>query len=228
MQVCCRRLLPVFGIRCKISGDLPRGGLLVSNHLSYLDILVFGALCPSVFVAKREVKSWPVFGWLAILAGTVFLDRNRRSAVAQANAEITDALKAEQIVMLFPEGTSSDGSTVLPFKSSLLESAINLEQPITPACIHYSLSDGDPAEEVCYWKDMTFVPHLINLLTKSSIDVCVVVQQTARPHVNRKAMAQNLHSLVVRLHSQLVKTRACRMLSHKDSFCVRTPLSSFE
>jgi len=220
LQICCRRLLPVVGIRCGVAGKLPASGLLVSNHLSYVDILVFGAICPSVFVAKREVKSWPVFGWLAILAGTLFVDRNRCSAVIQTNHEIAEVLNANQVVVIFPEGTSSDGSTVLPFKSSLLEPAVNLDQPVTTACLHYVLLDGDVAEEVCYWKDMTFVPHLINLLSKNGIVASILVEQGERRPVDRKALAMTLHSSVSAMHRLTIQesSRASYVGAGQSSF----------
>jgi 1-acyl-sn-glycerol-3-phosphate acyltransferase len=109
--------------------------LLVANHLSYLDIVLLSSLTPCVFVAKNEVKDWPVFGWFARLAGTVFVDRNDRRDAARANELIRSALREGALVVLFPEGTSSNGSTVLPFKSSLLQAAIGERVPFTGAAL---------------------------------------------------------------------------------------------
>src|SRR5262249_30184575 len=88
LQRTCRRLLRVFNLSLKISGPIPARGLLVSNHLSYLDIVALGAISPSIFVAKQEVRNWPIFGWFARMAGTIFVCRERRSDVAHATAEI--------------------------------------------------------------------------------------------------------------------------------------------
>src|SRR5207249_11430411 len=150
-------------------GNIPSSGLLVSNHLSYLDVLVLAALSPCTFVAKREVKHWPVFGWFARLAGTVFVQRERPAQAAIAAGEIEAPLRTGVLVVLFPEGTSSGGDTILPFKSSLLEPAVQRTCPITAGLIQYELAEGDAREEVCYWRDMTMVPHLLNLLSKRSI-----------------------------------------------------------
>ncbi len=178
-------------------GELPVSGLLVSNHLSYVDILLLSALTPCAFVAKREVKGWPIFGWFATLAGTVFVDRGRRSQVAAAAKEITTSLDTGIPLVLFPEGTSTGGDVVLPFKSSLLEPISQANHCVTASLIQYELSDGDPSEEICYWKDMTLLPHLLNLLGKQSVraEVCFVpFRQTV---TNRKELAQRLHATVL-------------------------------
>ena len=121
LQQSCRRALRVFNIEVETQGPIPTSGLLVCNHLSYLDILVLGALAPAAFVAKREVRFWPILGLFATLAGTVFVDRRKRTRVGEANQKMENLLKTGVVTVLFPEGTSSDGSTVLPFKSALLD-----------------------------------------------------------------------------------------------------------
>src|SRR5882672_10787489 len=136
LNLCCRRHLKIFGYVGTISGEIPKSGLLVSNHLSYLDILVICANAPSVFVSKADVRRWPLFGWLAALAGTVSIERERRSHVGAVNQEIQSALDEGILVVIFPEGTSSDGETVRPFRSSLLEPALRGGHPIATACIH--------------------------------------------------------------------------------------------
>jgi 1-acyl-sn-glycerol-3-phosphate acyltransferase len=93
---------------------IPAGGLLVSNHLGYLDVLVLSAITPAVFVAKREIRNWPLVGLLASLAGTLFVDRERRVQVGRMNDDIQVTLAAGALVVLFAEGTSSNGQTVLP------------------------------------------------------------------------------------------------------------------
>src|SRR6266403_2862272 len=118
LQQASRRLLRIFHAQVRATGPIPKSGLLVSNHLSYLDIMVLCSLAPSIFVAKREVKHWPVFGWFARLGGTLFADRERRTQVGQLANAMRSVLNQGALVVLFPEGTSSDGQTVLPFKSS--------------------------------------------------------------------------------------------------------------
>ena len=131
----CRFACRVLGIRIRTHGSMPSSGLLVSNHLSYLDIVVLSSIRPCVFVAKRDVARWPLFGWLAHAAGTIFVDRERRFSSPKVVNGIRDAIAGGSVVVLFPEGTSSDGSTVLPFKSALLESAVQLRSPIAAASI---------------------------------------------------------------------------------------------
>lgn len=155
----CRFACRVLGLRLTTKGQMPASGLLVCNHLSYLDIIALSSLRPCVFVAKHDVRGWPVFGWLARAAGTIFVERNRRLAAAKEVVKIFSAMESGLLVVLFPEGTSSDGARVLPFKSSLLQAAAASRCPIAAAGIDYDLRDGSVADEVCYWRDMTLVPH---------------------------------------------------------------------
>lgn len=198
MQYTTRRLLRIFRMQITVEGEIPRHGLLVSNHLGYVDILVLSSLTPAVFVAKHEVKSWPVFGWFARLAGTVFVNRERRAQTVEASRQIEKVLGGEVLVVLFPEGTSSDGNTVLPFKSSLLEPAVKQSVPITAGAINYHLDDGDARQDVCFWQDMTLVLHIINLLSKHSVRATV----RFAPQKNcgeRKELTRQLYQEVVRL-----------------------------
>jgi 1-acyl-sn-glycerol-3-phosphate acyltransferase len=199
LQHTSRRMLKIFRTDIRTFGTVPTAGLLVSNHLSYIDILVIATITPAVFVAKREVKSWPVFGWFAQLAGTLFVDREHRARVGQTTNEIQSALDQGALVVLFPEGTSSNGETVLPFKSSLLEPATRQTHSLFASLVQYQLDDGDVGEEVCYWKDMTLVPHLINLLSKRTIRASVRFTQLREGSTDRKELARQLHSEILRL-----------------------------
>lgn len=199
----CVRLLRVFHVDLRVTGPVPTSGLLVCNHLSYLDIVVLGATMPCVFVSKREVRSWPVFGWFASLAGTLFLRRDSRTAAAHTTREIGRVLDTGALVVLFPEGTTSDGREVLPFKSSLLEPATRQTHGLSAGFINYALPGGSVAEEVCYWRDMTLVPHLLNLLGKRRLEARLCLTELERPSADRKQLARQLHSEVVRLKEAL-------------------------
>jgi lyso-ornithine lipid O-acyltransferase len=199
LQRSSRRLLRVFNIETEFLGGIPSSGLLVCNHLSYLDILVLAALAPCVFVAKSEVRHWPVFGWFSKLAGTVFVHRGQRAQAAQAVDEIEAALRTGALVVLFPEGTSSGGESVLPFKSSLLEPAAHRSYPLTAGFLRYEIADGDVSEEVCYWKDMTLVPHLINLCSKRAVQASVHFHHLHEGNADRKQLARRLHAEVLRM-----------------------------
>jgi 1-acyl-sn-glycerol-3-phosphate acyltransferase len=199
LQKSSRRVLRVLRMQLHHTGAVPHRGLLVCNHLGYVDILVLASLTPAAFVSKHEVKSWPVFGWFARLAGTVFVHRERPTQTAEANEEIEAALQQDILVILFPEATSSDGKTILPFKSALLESAVRHPRSLTAGYLHYELEDGDAGEEVCYWKDMVLVPHLINLLSKRSVRGEVHFSEVHPTVRDRKHLARQLHAEVSRL-----------------------------
>jgi 1-acyl-sn-glycerol-3-phosphate acyltransferase len=199
LQHVSRRILGIFKTQIKTSGSIPKSGLLVSNHLSYVDILVIASITPAVFVAKHEVKGWPVFGFFARLAGTVFVDRARRTRVGQTTGEIETALNEGALVVLFPEGTSSNGETVLPFKSSLLEPAARQTHALFASHIQYQIDDGDVREEVCYWSDTTLFAHIINLLSKRTIKAEVRFTQLREGSTDRKELAKQLHSEILRL-----------------------------
>jgi lyso-ornithine lipid O-acyltransferase len=197
----CRFACRVLRIRIRTHGSMPSSGLLVSNHLSYLDIVVLSSIRPCVFVAKRDVGRWPLFGWLAHAAGTIFVDRERRFSSPKVVNGIRDAIAGGSVVVLFPEGTSSDGSTVLAFKSALLESAVQLRSPIAAASIEYALDDGSVAEEVCYWRDMTLVPHLLNLFCKREIGANYSFSPAKVRLGNRKEIAHELRDEIVSIRS---------------------------
>lgn len=199
LQQLCRRVLRIMKAEVKTHGPIPLKGLLVSNHLGYLDILVLSAVAPAVFIASNDVKRWPVLGWCAILAGTLFARPTKRSDVTRLNREVAHALDTGALVVLFPEGTSSDGSQILPFRSSLLEPVTRLKHPLSAAFIHYSLPDGDSGEDICYSANSTLVSHLVKLFSKSRIRAGVsFVRLEQGPH-DRKELARSLHSQVTRL-----------------------------
>jgi 1-acyl-sn-glycerol-3-phosphate acyltransferase len=198
LQRSSRRVLRIFKLRLETTGPAPTRGLLVANHLSYLDILVLAAVTPAVFVSKSDVKQWPVFGRLARLAGTLFIDRRRRSDVARLAAEMRRVLDSDLLLVLFPEGTSSNGQGVLPFKSALLQPVAGAQGPLSVAHLSYTLPDGDAGEEVCYWRDMTFAPHLLNLLTKRSVSARVRFAAVEHPAADRKELARQLRAEVER------------------------------
>src|SRR5262245_3069572 len=199
LQQGSNRVLRVFRVETEVAGKVPSSGLLVCNHLGYLDVLVLASLAPCVFVSKSEVKHWPVFGWFARLAGTVFVHRARRRETAQTVDQIEAVLHTGVLVVLFPEGTSSGGERVLPFKSSFFEPATRQGHTLTAGLIAYELVDGDASEEVCYWKDMTLVPHLVNLLSKRAISASVAFTELRHGSRNRKELARQLHSEVLGL-----------------------------
>lgn len=163
----CRALASLLGLDLRVAGRRPAGsaGIIVANHLGYLDIIALAADAPCAFVAKSEVRGWPVFGFCARAAGTLFIDRSSPADVVRVGAELEALAAAGVWVVVFPEGTSTDGETVLPFRSALLEPAIRNQLPLLAAGLSYSTPSGrSTAREVCWWGDMTLPAHLWNLL----------------------------------------------------------------
>lgn len=191
-----RRQLKVLGYSANVSGDIPKAGLLFSNHLSYLDVLAVSLVTPAVFVSKSEVRHWPLFGWFAVIAGTVFVERSRRLQVGEVNREVEAALTDGALVVIFPEGTSTNGQTILPFRTSLLEPAAQGNHDIHVGWIHYELEDGNAANEVCYWGDHTFLPHAWNMLGKKTIRATLRFAKFQRTTDDRKLLAVQLHEAV--------------------------------
>ena len=141
--------------------------MLVANHVSWLDIFGINAVLPVRFVAKSEVRRWPLIGWLCERAGTVFIRQARRHDTLRVNEAISAALAAGDVFAVFPEGTTTDGSAVIKFHSSLLEPALRARASMQPVALRYTRPDGSLCDEVSYagartlWdtvRDMTTVP----------------------------------------------------------------------
>jgi 1-acyl-sn-glycerol-3-phosphate acyltransferase len=199
LQRAARRHIRIYSCDYSSTGPIPKNGLLVSNHLSYLDILVIAAITPAVFVSKSEVRSMPVIGWLTALAGTIFIVRERRTHVGAVNQEIVSALADGVLVVVFPEGTSTNGEEVLPFRSPLLEPVTSGSHPIATGFLHYELEGGDARNEVCYWGDHTFFPHAVNLLSKKRVRAHMTFGTFQRTTDDRKELAKDLREAVLKL-----------------------------
>jgi lyso-ornithine lipid O-acyltransferase len=171
-----RGVARIFGMRLHCEGHEPHQPfLLVSNHLGYADVIAYAATVDGVFVAKSDLASWPVVGALCRSADVVFVDRSARRDVTRVNQAIEEALGRGEGVILFPEGTSTRGERVLPFKPSLLEVAARGRLGVRVAGIRYATAPPDePASEsVCWWGDMTFPGHFFALLGMRRIDAWI-------------------------------------------------------
>ena len=167
---------------------------LVTNHLSYTDIAALRAVVRGVFVAKVEVSSWPVAGRIVRDMGTIFIDRGNRRDIPRAGEKVMERLADGEGVIVFPEGTSGRGDTVLPFNSSFLEFSARAETPVTYAAITYRTDQGElPASiAVCWWDETTFFQHLFRLFTLP--DYTAVINFGDEPVVatDRKQLAREL------------------------------------
>lgn len=198
-----RMVLRALSVRFVVEGQpRPGTGVVASNHVSYLDIPVLAATTPQVFLAKSEVRDWPVVGWFARVAGTQFIDRKRRGDVARQNADFVHIVEHDAVLTLFLEGTSTDGSTVRPFRSSLLEPVVEHNWPVTPAAIHYTCTGGDVAHDVCWWGEMGFFEHLFRLVQVDTITAHLRFGHAVASAQERKSLAAHLHGEVSTLKTR--------------------------
>ena len=184
------------------SGGQDAAGLIVSNHLTYLDILMYSAARPCLFVAKSEVRRWPLLGTLAKLGGTIFVDRGRSLQAAEANRKIEQGLRDGLAVLVFPEGTSTDGREVLPFRSPLFEPAIRAGASVTAAAIRYHADDA-AEDQVTYWGDMVFAPHLFRTMCIRGLAAEISFDSPSR-FPDRKSAAREAWRQVQSLRDQAV------------------------
>jgi 1-acyl-sn-glycerol-3-phosphate acyltransferase len=197
-----RLILGAVGIHYQVIGEPPRDGLVVSNHLSYLDVLLISAAMPCFFVAKMEISGWPFFGKCARINGTIFLDRSSLSSAMSVADQMTERLKLPIPVLLFPEGTSTDGSSVLPFHPRLIDPATSTDKPITAAAVRYIIEDGVEEKELCWFGDVEFVPHLLKMLATPGFSAKV---RFGQPHIypDRRAAAHATHAEVNAMRLQM-------------------------
>lgn len=169
------RLLDVFDMTLEIKGTppppLPGNTLVVANHVSWLDIFALYNVTLTRFVAKKEIRDWPVIGTLVTRAGTLYIDRGNRRDAARINQMLADSLAAGNGMAVFPEGTTTDGTSLLPFKASLFESAIRAGSVVQPVAIRYLEADGSRTDEVAYIGEITFVQSLRRLLRTRGLKV---------------------------------------------------------
>ena len=197
------RFLNALKIKVQLYGDFPLQGLLVCNHLSYLDIILIASQGPVVFVAKSDLSGWPLIGNLLRHAGTILAYRNQPIKSAQTALEIRTALSRESLVVLFPEGTSTNGESVLPFRSPFFQPAHEVSALITPAAIAYTSQSGNPKEDICYWGDHTFFSHLMKLATVQGIVAHLNLGETQPCCSDRKKSAVYFQKEVSKLHLKL-------------------------
>jgi len=198
-QIWARCFVLILGMRVQVEGEPPTGAfLLVSNHLSYVDVMLLASRVRAAFVAKSEIRGWPVLGALAASGGTLFVDRGRNRDLVRVSEQIQQTLDRGLGVILFPEGTSTPGSEVAAFRSSLLEPAARLELPVRYASIHYQTPEGEPlaSEAVSWWGGMTLGPHVLELLRMPGFEARLVFGEESICDSDRKTLAAKLHTAV--------------------------------
>jgi 1-acyl-sn-glycerol-3-phosphate acyltransferase len=159
-----RRLLGIMGIELRLSGEIPDGGLLVANHISWLDIYVINAAHPTGFVAKAEIRHWPLVGWLSQETETLFIERGSHRHAQHIAHEMAARLKAGHRITVFPEGTTSDGRQVNHFHAALLQPAISTGLAVQPLAIRYRDADGHYTDAPAYIDELSFMDSVRNTL----------------------------------------------------------------
>ena len=202
LQSAARRIIAVLGIHCHIQGEPPRQGLVVANHLSYLDIVILSAAMPCFFVAKTEIDRWPFFGKAARCGGTIFIDRSSRASATDVARQIADRLKLPVPVLFFPEGTSTDGARVLRFHTSLFEPAAAGGAPVTAASVRYVLEGGQQERDLCWYDDTHFLTHLWKTLAASGFSAVV--------HFGEHRVYPDRWAAAIATHDEITAMRECR------------------
>jgi len=202
-QFVCRNAFRILGIGFSSSGQLmSKPGAVVANHGSWLDIFALNARKRIYFVSKAEVAKWPGIGWLARATGTVFIERNPKKAREQTDL-FQQRLKAGHKLLFFPEGTSTDGLRVLPFKTTLFAAFMVPELrdslSIQPVSVIYHAPEGEPARFYGWWGDMEFGPHLLKTLAaprQGAVEVIYHPEVAVADYPDRKALAADLETRV--------------------------------
>ena len=167
-------LLEISCIRLRYRGERPANDMqrvmLAANHVSWLDVYSLNAVCPARFVAKSEIRGWPLLGWLSRNAGTLFIERTKRSDTARINQDIGNALNIGDRVAIFPEGTTSDGTTLRHFHASLLQPAVTASAMLYPIAIHYSDGAGVVGKSAAY-VNISMMESLRRILRQPWIEV---------------------------------------------------------
>ncbi|PCJ54976.1 MAG: hypothetical protein COA73_13910 [Candidatus Hydrogenedentota bacterium] len=195
-----KRSTRLAGFQVECRGQVPEGSYLIApNHLSYADIIVLGSIFKCFFVAKDDVESWPIIGFLFKQTEQISVPRNSRRGVLATNKRVGERLTQGQSVCVFLEGTSSGGGEVLPFHASLLQPALDAGVPVVPVAIRWTCEQPgvNVEEDIAYWKDHTLVPHLIRLLGLGGCRAIVTIgEPTLSGERDRKTWAVALHDEV--------------------------------
>ncbi|WP_263383403.1 lysophospholipid acyltransferase family protein [Granulicella arctica] len=203
----CARSMRRMGITVTVHGRFPERGSLITNHQTYLDIVMLASLHPCVFVSKAELVSVPVLGWMTTMSGTVFVERGRGGSALRASAGMKAVSKAGLPVVFFPEGTTTSGREMLPFRSGLLSQAMASGEPITAGYIKYTMGANNGSdvsvEENVSWGNLPMFTHIFTFLGLRGVHVDVHFGDApirfSSDLMHRKAAAIEAHAAVLLL-----------------------------
>lgn len=200
VQSWCIRLLRILKVKVVIHGDSTvlfgaKPYLLVANHISWLDIHIINSIRPVIFVAKADVSKWPIFGYLASMLGTIFLKREKLSDIKRVIQLMKDKFTNQEVVAIFPEGTSTDGKSVLPFKSNLFEAAHQAQVDVLPITIQYT-ENNQYSDRAAFIGDMELIDSIKNILKGDKLVVHIHISGELSGQLTRQEMASQAHHLV--------------------------------
>ena len=195
----------IINLRVKVYGWVPSvaGGVVVSNHLSYIDIITHGSVLPLRYSPKSDIKSWPVLGWYVGLSRPIWTSRISKRASKKTLRDFAKTVNKGMYLIVYPEGTSTDGkSGILPFKSTPFEAAITVNAPIIPVLTHYKQRRGE--KTICWYGDMTLLPHAWEILGFPSIEAELHFLKAILPEgKERKELTAYVHDLMAREYARL-------------------------
>lgn len=194
-----KRFLQLLGVAMRVQGQpLQQGPLMVViNHVSWLDILVMLAAQPVCFVSKSEVRHWPVIGWLATNVGTLYIERASRRDAMRVVHQIADNLKAGHLIAVFPEGTTSDGKSLLPFHANLLQAAISAQSPVQPVALRFLEANGAPSMSPIYIDDDTLLSSVWRMLRADPVTASLdFLPSMSTDGWERRALAAQLQEMI--------------------------------
>lgn len=197
-------LLAILAIRVRCEGRPPpharKGAMIAANHVSWADIFAIASIRHTRFIAKSEIRDWPLAGWLAHRSGTIFIRRARRHDTARINAQVHDALAEGDCVGLFPEGTTTEGDRLLKFHSSLFEPAVANRARVYPVAVRYEYPDGTPLRAAAYAGDLTFAQSMgLVVRTRETIVRVAFAEPIAPDGLTRQEVAAEAQRRVASL-----------------------------
>ncbi len=203
-------LCGIAGVRIVIQGktNIPAktGNLIISNHLSYLDGVILGSIFPVIYLSKQAVKSWPLIGWMTFVSGTIFIDRKRKDESPKYVEEISRKLACEANVLLFAEGTSTNGESIREFQSVFFQAPLTNRSFILPVAIRYTRINSQTItdstrDEICWYGQVPFYRHIWRLLHKRSVEAIVSITppintSSSNLSLDRKGLARQTHQII--------------------------------
>ncbi len=235
VRLWARACLKILGLKInvhRLSGDLhSTRRLLVSNHQSYLDIVIIASVFPTLFVAKTEVSRWPLFGWLSKLGGTIFVNREDARSGVKSAYRVSRALRDGVNVHVFPEATTGDGSTVLPFNGLFFASAVRSQAPALPLTIKFQSVNGRPMNRetldlVCWYGEMDFARHFWNFLNIECVEVSLMINEPIKPARPQRAKVL-AHAARERIFRNFTNADAISLRPRESPVRIRQSRGSF-